>query len=482
MQTGSYKQGHDQYIATAFSPQEQLRTAVYSVHGLALLRGVLAHSAGQSVLQLLQQLVAFRPDPIAIAEAYSDAFGKLAMATYESSVHTVKDAWQAYIITQLIDDTNLWSTQVEHLGTKHISPTLRIQAERDLQALQRLFELDARLLWKQTCTLVTPTMPELKDAWVPWHDLQPKQDNASGHARNALAQTIATCSDWRELVSPLENYWSRYGTGPLSHYYVLRWQAEAKQLEGIAYPDAVQLTGLIGHERQQQFITANVERFITGLPAHDMLLYGPPGTGKSSTIKAIANTYADQGLCLVEVSKEDVDDLPKIAKLLRGRAPRYLLFIDDLSFEENETSYKKLKVLLEGTADSRPKNVLICTTSNRMNLIRENFSERGNPSEDVNWRDSMDEKQSLVHRFGLRITFISPDQKQYLRIVSELTQQRGVQIAGEDLHQRALLWERQHAGRSGRSARQFVDDLEAESKYVQLARGKEATRKQKANS
>jgi predicted AAA+ superfamily ATPase len=310
-------------------------------------------------------------------------------------------------------------------------------------------------------------MPELSNAWIPWHDLQPRRDETSNHARQKLIQTIATSTDWKDLIAPLEHYWSHYGTGPFSHYHVLRWQGSKQQLEGIAHPDTIQLSELIGQERQHTRVKANIERFIAGLPAHDMLLYGPPGTGKSSTIKAIANTYAEQGLCLLEINKEHVDDLPLIVAELRGRAPHYLLYIDDLSFEENETSYKKLKVLLEGTSETRPKNVIICANSNRMNLIRENFNERGKPTEDINWRDTMDEKQSLAHRFGLRVTFLSPDQKQYLRIVRELAQHRHLHIAEDDLHNRAMQWERQHTGRSGRSARQFVDDLEAELKYIQ---------------
>jgi predicted AAA+ superfamily ATPase len=224
------------------------------------------------------------------------------------------------------------------------------------------------------------------------------------------------------------------------------------------------LSGLIGYAREQSRIKANTERFLAGLPAHDVLLYGPPGTGKSSTVKALVNAYADQGLRLIEVRKEHLGDLPRIVALLRNRAPRFLLFIDDLSFEEHETEYKVLKMLLEGTAEARPANVLIYATTNRLNLVREYFSDRGKPTEDVNWRDTMDEKQSLAHRFGLRVTFMTPDQERYIRIASGLARQRGIELSDEELRERALQWERQHVGRSGRVARQFVDELEAELK------------------
>ncbi|HET8843174.1 MAG TPA: DUF815 domain-containing protein, partial [Ktedonobacteraceae bacterium] len=164
-------------------------------------------------------------------------------------------------------------------------------------------------------------------------------------------------------------------------------------------------------------------------------------------------------------SKDDISDLSLVVAQLRQRSPHYLLFIDDLSFEEHETTYKGLKVMLEGTAEVRPVNVLICATSNRLNLIRENFSERGKPTEDVTWRDTMDEKQSLAHRFALRITFLSPDQRQYLHIVEQMARQRKLELPEGILQERALQWERQHTGRSGRLARQFIDDLEAELKY-----------------
>jgi predicted AAA+ superfamily ATPase len=462
----------EQYTITLHTnPAEQIRAALHASYGLTLLHGVLADEVGQALLQLLQLLTTPQtaPDHLqSVARAYSNAYQQIASAAYQDGVPHLVDAWQAHLIARLIDDSNLWSTQIERHGAHHIAPALRAQAQRDLHTLQRLFVLDAQQLWKHVRDLVSTGMPELAAAWGPWLHLAPPQADGVEREETAsekLAQQIAHSQDWSALVTPLEQHWSRYGTGHLAHFHVLRWQNTTRQLEGIAHPDPISLSNLIGHERQQSRIITNIERFIAGLPAHDMLLYGPPGTGKSSTIKAIANTYAQQGLCLVEVSKENINDLSQVAATLRGRAPRYLLFIDDLSFEEHDTSYKTLKVLLEGTAEARPHNILICTTSNRMNLVRENFSERGKPTEDVNWRDTMDEKQSLVHRFGLRINFMTPDQAQYLRIVSELVQQRALAIPEEELRTRALQWERQHSGRSGRSARQFVDDLEAELKY-----------------
>jgi predicted AAA+ superfamily ATPase len=222
----------------------------------------------------------------------------------------------------------------------------------------------------------------------------------------------------------------------------------------------VSLAELVAYEREREPLIRNTERFLAGLPAHHALLYGLPGTGKSSTVKAIMNEYED--LRLVEVKKEDLAELQVVLEILGGRGRRFVLFVDDLSFEEHEVEYKALKALLEGSVEEPPENVRLYATSNRRNLIRETFSERESSADDVHARDTMQEKLSLAGRFGLRLTFPSPDQARYLEIVAGLARERGLSIPAGDLRERALLWDRWHAGRSGRTARQFVDELEAE--------------------
>ena len=451
-----------------FSPTERIQIALQGVYGIALLSPILDDEPAQAVLSLLHTLALPEPDPVTLASSYSHALRTLTTALYCGPTTVLwpdlADVWQAYLVARLLDTPTIWNTQVEARGADKVAPVLKEQVRKDLRVLQRLFELDATTIWRLAQSSVAPALPALSDAWVPWSDLAPitTTDLNRQSLRATLAHFIATAQDWSELVKPLEHYWLRQGTGLLAHYRVLRWDSGEKQLSGIAHPDSIQLINLVGQEKQQQRLRANIERFLADLPAHDILLYGTPGTGKSSTIKALVNAYADQGLRLVELRKEDINDLPLAIAQLRGRAPHYLFFIDDLSFEEHETEYKVLKVLLEGTAEARPRNVLICATSNRINLVRESFHDRGKPTEDVNWRDTMDEKQSLSHRFGLRVTFFSPDQQQYLNIVRELSRQRQLPIADEDLTVRALQWERQFGVRSGRVARQFIDDLEAD--------------------
>ncbi|GAC1392748.1 MAG: ATP-binding protein [Ktedonobacteraceae bacterium] len=443
---------------------EAICTALEAVHGLTILRGVLDNTVGQAVLTLFRELTASEPNALAIAHAYSNAFLALAQAANtEVLLPSIPDAWQAYLISYIVDDVNAWSKQAEASDTNGIGVGLREQAKRDLRVLRLLYAIRAQDVWKLTQDVVTPSLPSLHDAWVPWYNLTPAHGETRT-VRDAFMQRLATIRDWAAYIELLEQHWRQHGTGIFARYSVLRWQGREAGLCGIAHPDPIQLDNLIEYEREQARLKANLENFVHGLPAHDAVLYGAPGTGKSSTVKALANAYTNRGLRLLEIPKEFVNDLPAIVNQVRGHAPHFLFFIDDLSFEEHETAYKALKVLLEGTAEVRPPNVLIYATTNRLNLIRENFADRGKPSDDVHWRDTLDEKASLVARFGLRVTFMTPDQAQYLNIVIGLAQQRGITLSEEDLRMRALTWERQHTGRSGRLARQFVDEVEAERK------------------
>ncbi len=441
---------------------EQVQLALQAAQGITIFRRVLEDKPAQIMLRLLSALVAQELDTEVIATSYSQMFNELAEITQQETTPCLLDAWQAYLIGRIIDDSNVLSRQVERAGIASVNETLQRQAERDVKALHRLYLLNAYTVWQLSTSAVAPSLPMLQEAWELWRNLAPVGIEDGNTPRNMLARQADSSADWTRLVEPLMKHWERHGTGLFAHYSVFRWQGAHEGLQGIQYPDPVRLTELIGYQREQNLLKANMARFLTGLPAHDMLLYGAPGTGKSSTVKALVNTYAEQGLRLIEVHKEHIRDLPRIVALVRGHAPRFLLFIDDLSFEEHEIEYKVLKMLLEGTAEARPANVLICTTTNRHNIIREQFSDRGKPSEDVNWRDTMDEKLSLVHRFGLRVTFAAPDQERYLTIAVGLAQVRGIPLPEETLRNRALQWERQRAGRSGRLARQFVDDLEAE--------------------
>jgi len=416
--------------------------------GVAVLREILASPAAREFLALLKLLTEGGLDPAVVAETFGRLWEELAIEPGD----LLPDAWQAHLVERLLDDENPFSLGAER---GELAPAIVEQTRRDLHTLRSLFDLKAETL----IGLVEAAVPELEGVWVPWnspsHDEEPSP-------RLTLARTLLETEDWEDLVETLTTHYAAHGAGPFGRYRAFRW--ENGGLRPVPRPDPIRFRGLIGYEREREPLLKNTERLLAGFPSHHALLYGLPGTGKSSTVKAILNEYADRGLRLVELAKEDLRELPRLLETLRGRGPRFILFIDDLSFEEHEVEYKSLKALLEGSVEEPPENVRLYATSNRRNLIRERFSDReeGEANDDVHARDTMQEKLSLAARFGLRMTFPSPDQKRYLEIVSGLVRERGIEIPDEEIEGRALLWDRWHAGRSGRTARQFVDELEAE--------------------
>jgi predicted AAA+ superfamily ATPase len=419
------------------------RELLIRARGIATLRGVLDSVVARDLLGLLELLEEERPD----AGAVASVFGRLWEGLALEEERLLPDAWQSHLVGRVLDDENAFSLGAER---GEISTSVLGQAGRDLRTLREMFALDASTVLGR----VESAVPDLAGIWVPWTNPEPVGDSP----RRTIARKLSAAEDWGELLA---GHYARHGAGPYGHHRAFLWREG--RLLAVSRPDPVSLAELVAYEREREPLIRNTERFLAGLPAHHALLYGLPGTGKSSTVKAIMNEYADLGLRLVEVKKEDLAELQEVLGVLGGRGRRFVLFVDDLSFEEHEVEYKALKALLEGSVEEPPENVRLYATSNRRNLIRETFSEReSSTGDDVHARDTMQEKLSLAGRFGLRLTFPSPDQARYLEIVSGLARERGLAIPADDLRERALLWDRWHAGRSGRTARQFVDELEAE--------------------
>jgi predicted AAA+ superfamily ATPase len=249
------------------------------------------------------------------------------------------------------------------------------------------------------------------------------------------------------------------GSGLLGKYSSFTWESLTQTLSPIESPDPVTFSDLIGIENQKKVLLQNTIQFIKGYPANNILLYGDRGTGKSSAIKALNNWFAAAGLRVIEVNKEDLTDFPIIIDLLKNRGLKFILYVDDLSFEAAETGYKHLKVVLEGGLAVKPANVLIYATSNRRHLIKETFEDR---EDDLHGNDAIQERLSLADRFGITLTFTTPNQPEYLEIVTELAQQHGIALPPDELAARANQWELQHNGRSGRTAKQFIDQLQGE--------------------
>ena len=250
----------------------------------------------------------------------------------------------------------------------------------------------------------------------------------------------------------------------LNDYIAFRWRTNGgtAHLTPVKHPHLVDSADLIGIEAQCTALTRNTQQFLQGLPANHALLWGDRGTGKSSLVKAMLTRYADNGLRLVGIAKEGLAHLQDIAELLWERPERYILFCDDLAFNEDEPEYRELKAMLEGGIAACPDNLLIYATSNRRHLmprqVRENQYPQ-NEEDELYPREATEEKVSLSDRFGLRLAFYRISQDTYLQIVSHYAQKRGLSVPPEELRRAALEWEASSSGRSGRVAYQFVADL-----------------------
>lgn len=258
-----------------------------------------------------------------------------------------------------------------------------------------------------------------------------------------------------EIVEFLMKFYSENGSGEVSKGRFFKWNEKKNKIVNIVNVDKITFDDLVGYSYQKDEIIQNTAAFVEGKSANNVLLTGSRGTGKSSMVKASINKYYKKGLVCVEIQKEQCEKLDIIMKKLAKIKKRIILFIDDLSFEDSEMGYKKLKSVLEGGVEQKAENILIYATSNRRHLIKETFSERSS-NDEVSKNDSINEKLSLADRFGLNIYFSSPTQQEYLDIVYELAEKKGLNISKEKLKELAIKWEISQNGRSGRSAVQFL--------------------------
>ncbi|WP_294394581.1 ATP-binding protein [uncultured Clostridium sp.] len=278
-----------------------------------------------------------------------------------------------------------------------------------------------------------------------------------------LKLSILNCNGWGKSLNNIIEFYKQYGTGIFGEYRAFVWENEDGEcyLRGVEAPDPVKLSDLVGYEDQKKKIIENTEQFLNGYNANNLLLYGQRGTGKSSTVKAIINEFYADGLRLIEVDKEKLVDFTKIIRILKNKNLKFIIFVDDLVFEDGEASYSALKTILEGGVENRSNNILIYATTNRKHLVKETFSERGNEIHSI---DSIEEKLSLSDRFGITVSFYSPDQKEYLAIIDGIAEARKIDVEKEYLHAEALKWVRYQNSRSPRTAKQFMNWFEGNLK------------------
>jgi predicted AAA+ superfamily ATPase len=428
---------------TDFPDITSSRLLYQQASSLLLYQSVFNNQIGAGFLNLLQTL--HHGDSNLSPHSFTAADCLQAYGNWFKTLAQSNQSWQDYLVTQILHDDNPFSQQVQNLSLSSLSRPLLEAVEHDLQVLQNLYHCDTRLIshWVQKAA----QLPEKPIAWT----LEKSSSNFLHHHDH-----------WLDTLEELASYYRQNGVGMFAQYKALHWQQG--ELIGIANPDPVQSTEIVGCESQKEALCKNTEFLLAGYSALHILLYGSRGSGKSSLVKGLLNQYSHQGLRLIEVAKSELQDLPLIIERLRNVPQKFIVFVDDLSFEEDDDAFKALKVILEGSLTAKAQNVVVYATSNRRHLIREFFGDRPHPSEvdEVHAWDTVQEKLSFSDRFGLTLTFEPANQETYLNIVHHLADQAGINLSQEELEFRAKQWATRHNGRSGRTARQFIDFLRAE--------------------
>ena len=346
---------------------------------------------------------------------------------------------RAYFLHALAQAENTFARTAEQPGG-HVGGSLRRAFVRDMEILADVFH--------EPPSAMLPC--DLLDDYAP-------TNRCTTEAAAFLHERMEKAPSAEDAADAFLDFYRRYGCGEISSCKAFSWNDKEHRLQGVERFEALPLADIIGCDRQKRQLTDNTEAFLEGRPANNVLLIGARGTGKSSSVKALAHEYYGRGLRLVQLAKSQLGELPRILAALRGfPSKRFILFLDDLSFEEFETEYKYLKSAIEGGVEARPKNVLIYATSNRRHLIKESWRDRDRAQDELYRQDSMNETVSLSDRFGLIITFLAPDQEQYHAIIAHYLEKEGVRLAPEELRILAHRWELEHSGRSGRTAQQFA--------------------------
>lgn len=275
-----------------------------------------------------------------------------------------------------------------------------------------------------------------------------------------LARKFAFANKPEDMVYALVEFYRMYGAGKFALHCAFRWSAE-KTLVPVSDLSQQMFSSIVGYDDQKTLLRANTELFLNGGEANNALLFGDSGTGKSTSIRALLNepAYIAKGLRMIEIHKDQLGDIPEILRIIRNRNYRFVLFLDDLSFEEFEVEYKYLKALIEGGIERKPENTIIYATSNRRNLIREVWTDRRTNSDDVHGWDTMQEKLSLADRFGLTIWYGPATKEEYINIVKSIAKEYSIDMDDEELEKLAMRWEIDKGAFTGRAAKQFIQHL-----------------------
>lgn len=363
--------------------------------------------------------------------------------------------WHCYLTNLLVNNENSYSKACEIRG--EVEGTINRAVLHDIIIFKEFYDYDFSDMVK---TLKVDSFFLITD--YESSDSESKVYNSRIRERIcSLAVKFTRNHTPEEMKATLTEFYKDYGVGKFGLHKAFRvvHDENGVQIVPIQNIAHVYLDDLVGYEIPKRKLIENTEAFVEGRKANNCLLFGDAGTGKSSSIKGIANEYYEKGLRIIEVYKHQFQDLNDVITQVKNRNYKFIIYMDDLSFEDFEIEYKYLKAVIEGGLEKKPDNVLIYATSNRRHLVREKFSDKEERRDDLHSSDTVQEKLSLVSRFGVTIFFAAPDKKEFQNIVRVLAERYGVTMPEEELLLEANKWELAHGGLSGRTAQQFIDFL-----------------------
>ncbi len=371
-----------------------------------------------------------------------------------------KNLWHNYLAFILITNENSFSITCEKVGAN--DGTVNYFAKNDFRIFKKLFDFDFSEIESALGIDCFSTINNYKSIGK---KERMYNKNVSEKVQ-AVSNAIEEAENEDQIFDIVTSFYKAYGVGMFGLNKAFRITREHGDLEFVPINNTedVMLDDLIGYEIQKKKIVDNTEAFVEGRKANNALLFGDSGTGKSTTIKAIINEYYDRGLRMIEIYKHQFQDLSQVISLIKNRNYRFIIYMDDLSFEEFEIEYKYLKAVIEGGLEIRPDNVLIYATSNRRHLIKETWNDRNDMENNngIHRSDTIQEKLSLVNRFGVTISYSAPSQKEYFEIVKGLAEKEHITMDEKELCAEANKWELAHGGISGRTAQQFINYLKGQ--------------------
>ena len=363
--------------------------------------------------------------------------------------------WHCYLAFLMVSNENAYSTACEIIG--HVEGSINRAALYDFQIFKEYSDYDFTQMGECLgggCI----------DMLLHYEGNKRASKVYNERIRNRIVEVAKKLGEARsaeDIKEIMTQFYKDYGVGKFGLHKTFRIEhlehgAKITPILNIAH---VYFDDLVGYEIPKQQLIDNTEAFVSGRKANNCLLFGDAGTGKSSSIKAIANEYYEKGLRIIEVYKHQFVDLNDVIAQVKNRNYKFIIYMDDLSFEEFEIEYKYLKAVIEGGLEKKPNNVLIYATSNRRHLIKETFKDKEDRDEELHTNDTVQEKLSLVARFGVKIYFGSPSQKEFQKIVVALAKRHDISMPEDELLAAANKWELSHGGLSGRTAQQFIDYL-----------------------